>query len=146
MGTSSAGSPTGSRKGKKAAVAVTASTAAAGRQQAPAAKGPAASNPIAAGLHSSRSSERTAADSRGCSRFMPSKRSSKCITVAVVVALVAAAAIGVGITLTRRGASSAEEDLPPVDGFLVVRNMKVGEGGVKVGESGAGGAPVAADH
>jgi hypothetical protein len=114
-------SPTGSRKAKKTGLAVTASTAAAGPQQRSAALAAASSNPFAAGAHSS-----AEARGAGCSRFLPSRRTSKCIAAVLVVAVIAAAGMGVGITLSRRAARGPDEELPPVDGFLVVRSMKVG--------------------
>lgn len=110
----------GGRKAKKPGLSVTASTAAAGTQPRAAAMAAGSSNPFAGGARSS------AAGGAGCSRFLPSRRTSKCLAAVLVVAVIAAAGIGVGITLSRRAGRGAEEELPPVDGFLVVRNMKVG--------------------
>jgi hypothetical protein len=93
----------GGRKARKAA----AGTAA---QQA--ALGPAAGGPGGAGccgsllLHGSRW--------RPCTR--------RAVAALLCLAAAAAVAVGVSVALSRRGAG---EELPPVDGFVVVRDMKV---------------------
>jgi hypothetical protein len=90
----------GSRKARKAA-------GAAQQQAAP------PLNPFAAAA--------AAPEPGGASR----RRSSRAVAALVCLAVAAAVAVGVGVTLGRRGGGAPEEEPPPVDGFVVVRNMQV---------------------